>query len=392
MAAIAFQELTKVYPNGVKAVEGLNLRVGGGELLVLVGPSGCGKTTILRLIAGLEMPTSGTLRFNGEDVGRLAPARRDVAMVFQRPALYPHLSVRENLAFALRLRQPGLLVRLLRPTAAADAAEINERVAEAARLLGLEAVLDRRPAQLSGGQQQRVALGRALVRRPRVLLLDEPLSNLDTSLRGELRRELHLLHRRFPATMLYVTHDPQEALALGERVAVLKAGRLLQVDRPEALYQRPESTFVAQFVGGPMNFFDGVLVQDASGSAFILADWRLPLPAPPGARWAVANGQAVTLGLRAQDVVVGGEAPPAGTWWTLEMRALLSEWTGPDALVTLESDAGGASCLRMQGCQTCGKECKIRAGDTVTVRARLDRAYLFDRTTGAALGSESLAR
>ncbi|HYT87582.1 MAG TPA: ABC transporter ATP-binding protein [Gemmataceae bacterium] len=394
MSAIALEQLTKVFPNGAVAVDRLNLQIARGELLALVGPSGCGKTTTLRLIAGLETPTQGVIRLDGRDTRRLRPDQRDVALVFQRPALYPQLTVRDNLAFALRLRQPGFLRRLARrlfqPTAAhASKREIADRVTETARLLALDNLLDRRPAQLSGGQQQRVALGRALVRRPGVLLLDEPLSNLDAPLRAELRRELHLLHRQFPATMLYVTHDPQEALTLADRVAVLQAGRLQQVDRPETVYQCPANRFVAAFLGGPMNFFDGELVHEQGGLAFVMDSWRLLLPpdrSPPRG----SPTAAVTLGLRAEDVEVkptGGDpwASP-GPLWTLEMRVVLIEPAGQGALVTLEANPGG---LKMQGCHRGGKECKITEGEKVTVHSRLDRAHLFDRASGAALGCSS---
>jgi multiple sugar transport system ATP-binding protein len=248
MPDLALQSVTKIYsPSGV-GVHELTFDVADGELLVLVGPSGCGKSTTLRLIAGLEQSSSGTIRIGGKVANGVLPSERDVAMVFQRPALYPHRTVRDNLSFSLELRQSGYWRRLT----AEGRLELqvrHQRASDTARLLGLDAVLDRYPAQLSGGQQQRVALGRAMVRQPGVLLLDEPLSSLDTGLRHELRRELHLLQRQLHATMLYVTHDPMEALSMGDRVAVMEGGRLLQIDRPEVLCNKPASEFVGRLIG-----------------------------------------------------------------------------------------------------------------------------------------------
>jgi ABC-type sugar transport system ATPase subunit len=240
VAAIAIQSLTKTFPalewNGssIPAVDGLSLKVAGGELLALVGPSGCGKTTLLRLIAGLEEPTSGNIAIADQDLGGVPPERRDVAMVFQTLALYPHMTARGNLEFGLKLRKTS-------------AAEIAARVNETAQLLGITDCLARRPAELSGGQRQRVALGRALVRRPKVLLLDEPFANLDAPLRREMRRELRRLHRELKLTTILVTHDQAEALALGDRVAVMNAGRLEQVASPAELHSKPASAFVVAF-------------------------------------------------------------------------------------------------------------------------------------------------
>jgi ABC-type sugar transport system ATPase subunit len=242
MASVSFAGVEKVYPGGVVALGDFWLEVADGELVVLVGPSGCGKSTVLRLLAGLETPTRGTIRIGGKDVSALAPQERNVAMVFQDYALYPHLSVRENLAFPLRMR--GM-----------PAAERERRVARVAELLSLAPLLERAPRQLSGGERQRVAMGRALVREPAAFLLDEPLSNLDAKLRVQVRAEIAELRRRAPTTMLYVTHDQVEALTLGDRVAVLEHGRLQQVATPAELYEKPANRFVAGFIGSPpMNF------------------------------------------------------------------------------------------------------------------------------------------
>jgi multiple sugar transport system ATP-binding protein len=244
MASVQLQGVSKTYPNGHVAAKGLDLEIRDGEFMVLVGPSGCGKSTALRMIAGLETPTAGRILIGDREVTTLPPQDRDIAMVFQSYALYPHMSVRDNLGFGLRMR--GLKSRA-----------IAERVSEAARALGLEAVLDRKPAQLSGGQRQRVALGRAIVREPKVFLFDEPLSNLDAKLRVETRAELARLHRRLRATVVYVTHDQEEAMTLGTRVAVMRDGYLQQVAPPMELYRHPANRFVGGFVGSPaMNFLD----------------------------------------------------------------------------------------------------------------------------------------
>src|SRR5437660_7907268 len=245
MASLRLEKIDKVYPNGQEAVRGIDLEVADSELVVLVGPSGCGKTTILRIIAGLETPTRGRVFLDDKDVTDWPPQKRDLAMVFQSYALYPHKTVRDNLGFGLRLRHSPRQL-------------IAERVESVARSLHLEGLLDRRPGELSGGERQRVALGRAIARRPRAFLLDEPLSNLDAQLRLQTRAELAQLHRQLGATMLYVTHDQEEAMALGDRVAVLRQGVIQQVASPLDLERRPANVFVAGFIGSPaMNFFPG---------------------------------------------------------------------------------------------------------------------------------------
>ena len=247
MAQVRFDAVRKVYPNGFVGVAGASFEVADGELLVLVGPSGCGKSTLLRMVAGLEAISDGTLMIGDRVVNDVAPKDRDIAMVFQSYALYPHMSVAENLAFGLKLRGQSK-------------SEIAARVAEAAQMLELDQVLDRKPGQLSGGQRQRVALGRALVRQPQVFLLDEPLSNLDAKLRSGMRVEIARLHRKLGTTMIYVTHDQIEAMTLGQRIVVLKDGHIQQIDTPMALYERPANLFVATFLGSPaMNVLRGRL-------------------------------------------------------------------------------------------------------------------------------------
>ena len=290
MAAVSLDRLRKVYPDGHVGVDGVSVEINDGELLVLVGPSGCGKTTLLRMIAGLETITSGSLRIDGEVMNEAAPKDRDIAMVFQNYALYPHMTVAENLAFGLRLRgqQP---------------AEIERRVSEAARTLGLEQRLSAYPAALSGGQRQRVALGRALVRDPKVFLLDEPLSNLDARLRLSMRVEIARLHRQLRATTIYVTHDQVEAMTLGERIVVLDGGVIQQVDTPMNLYQRPANLFVAGFVGSPaMNLLRGILHhQDGwclatEYGAIALGD------SSQASAWREWSNREVVLGVRPEDL------------------------------------------------------------------------------------------
>jgi sn-glycerol 3-phosphate transport system ATP-binding protein len=266
VAEVSFHEVTKVFPNGTTAVDTLTCTIADGEFMVLVGPSGCGKTTALRMIAGLEEPTAGAIAIGGDVVNGVSPRDRDIAMVFQSYALYPHKTVLENLAFGLRQHKM-------------PAAEITERVREVSSLLTLDDLLDRKPAQLSGGQRQRVAMGRALARRPRVYLLDEPLSNLDAQLRTQLRADLKQLHQRFSTTTLYVTHDQVEAMTLGERIGVMSGGKLLQLDTPQEIYRRPANVFVAGFIGSPpMN----LLSASARDGRVDAGDLVLEAPGVPG--------------------------------------------------------------------------------------------------------------
>ena len=262
MAEIQFKGITKRYPDGFEAVKAIDLEIGDGEFMILVGPSGCGKSTALRMIAGLEDITEGDLIIGGERVNDLAPRDRDIAMVFQNYALYPHMTVRENMGFALKL-------------AKTDRGEIDTKVTEAARILDLEQHLERKPANLSGGQRQRVAMGRAIVRDPKAFLMDEPLSNLDAKLRVQMRTEVARIQKRLGTTMVYVTHDQTEAMTLGDRVAVMRAGVIQQVDTPARLYETPQNLFVAGFIGSPsMNFLPGRLEGELVKTA--IGDIRLP--------------------------------------------------------------------------------------------------------------------
>src|SRR5436305_3613119 len=266
MAEIVLDKVSKVFAGGVTAVDGVSLTIESGEFLVLVGPSGCGKSTLLRMIAGLEETTEGTVRIGDTDVTELAPRGRDIAMVFQSYALYPHMSVRANLGYGLKVRKT-------------PKAEIEERVNTVAELLGLVPLLNRRPAALSGGQRQRVAMGRAIVRHPKAFLMDEPLSNLDAKLRVQMRAEIARLQHELAVTTIYVTHDQIEAMTMGDRVAVIRKGMLQQVDRPESLYDRPRNIFVAGFIGSPaMNLLDASLARRPDGLVVQLGDLALTLP------------------------------------------------------------------------------------------------------------------
>jgi multiple sugar transport system ATP-binding protein len=292
MADVAFNEVDKIYDNGVQAVFGLTLDIHDAEFLVLVGPSGCGKTTALRMVAGLEEISAGTLSIGGRVVNELSPKERDIAMVFQNYALYPHLSVGENIAFGLRLRK-------------APKAVINERVAWAAQLLDLAPYLDRKPKELSGGQRQRVAMGRAIVRKPQVFLMDEPLSNLDAKLRVQMRADIAHLQRELQTTTVYVTHDQVEAMTMGDRVAVMADGILQQVDAPQRLYDRPENLFVAGFIGTPpMNLLEGTAIVNGGvsvnlgGNMIPIADEALQ----QYPRLREYGGRPVIVGLRAGDL------------------------------------------------------------------------------------------
>jgi multiple sugar transport system ATP-binding protein len=356
--SIALERVTKVFPNGRVAVRDLTFEIGDGELLALVGPSGCGKSTVLRLIAGLEAPTSGRILIDGRDMTQVPPNARDLSMVFQSYAPYPHKTVAENLAFGLRMR-------------GVDRAAIEPRVRAAAEALQIEQLLPLKPAQLSGGQRQRVALGRAIVREPRAFLLDEPLSNLDPQLRVDTRAELGQLHRRLHATMVHVTHDQEEAMTLGDRIAVLRDGAAEQIAPPLEVYQRPVNAFVATFVGSPKMNLVRVTVAAKDGGRVALDGPGFSLDAPPG----VPQGAALLLGIRPRDtaMVAAGEGDALA-------QITLVEPLGHEAIVHARLDAGGPQVSIVANLD----EIPASSG-TVHLRFRRERIHLFGADDGRRL-------
>jgi len=371
MARVVLENLVKLYPqkNGpdVRAVNGINLAVEDREFMVLVGPSGCGKSTTLRMIAGLEEISGGRITIDGRTVNQVPPKDRDIAMVFQNYALYPHLTVYENLAFGLKLRgEPK--------------AEIDARVRAAAALLGLEACLHRRPKALSGGQRQRVAVGRAIVRQPKVFLFDEPLSNLDAQMRGAMRAELAKLHDRLDATVIYVTHDQVEAMTMGDRICVLKDGEIQQVAAPLELYRHPANVFVAGFIGSPpMNLFRGSILPAAGGLAFVVEDaagtsaFSVPVDEAAFRRSGGQPGRPLVLGVRPEHLREAGNEPGA-----FAARIELAEPMGAETHLHLS--AGGAGFVAR-----CRPDERQRAGETVRIAFAPADARLFDGRTGLAL-------
>jgi multiple sugar transport system ATP-binding protein len=364
LATVTYDHVSKHF-NGMVAVADLDLRIGDGEFIVLVGPSGCGKSTALRLIAGLEQVTSGNLYIGDRRVNEVASRDRDVAMVFQNYALYPHMSVHENLAFGLTNRR-------------VPKAEIQSRVKRAAEMLGIQTLLERKPRELSGGQRQRVALGRAIVREPQVFLMDEPLSNLDAQLRVQTRAELVRLHRRLATTTIYVTHDQVEAMTMGQRIAVMRDGVLQQIDTPEGLYTRPANTFVAGFIGSPsMNFFAGELGADGDRIMVLGAGLRLPLPSETAGGLGSFVGRRILFGIRPEHII---DPRQAATSNTAVARAQVSvvERLGAEVFVYLEAD-GQEFVARLDPRYT------PRPGDTIDVAFATDRIHLFDPESEIAL-------
>jgi multiple sugar transport system ATP-binding protein len=367
MAVIEFDKVSKHFSDGTVAVDDFNLRIEDGEFMIFVGPSGCGKTTALRMVAGLEEVSSGEIRIDGKPFNHLEPQDRDVAMVFQNYALYPHMYVRDNISFPLRMQHKSK-------------AEIERSVRDVATMLGIESLLDRKPRELSGGQRQRVAMGRAIVRHPRAFLMDEPLSNLDAKLRIQMRVELVRLHRRLGVTTIYVTHDQTEAMTLGQRVMVLNRGKIQQVAPPRELYAHPVNSFVAGFIGSPpMNFLRGRLTDDGID----LGGIRLALPKPMLAR--IAPGEAeITIGLRPECFVLA-----AGDRALLHGEIEVVEQLGTESYVYLwipgievidQSDRpvelAGSICARLN------EPADLKDGDQIAFNVRPELVRLFDKETG----------
>ena len=352
MGSVRFEHVTKRYGK-VEAVKDLNLDIPDGQFMTLVGPSGCGKSTTLNMLAGLDDVTEGEIYIDDQEVSRLPPGERDIAMVFQNYALYPHMSVRDNLAFALMVRKESREA-------------IQRKVTDAARLLGIEELLDRKPRQLSGGQRQRVALGRALVREPRLFLLDEPLSNLDAKLRVQMRAELKLLFDRLATTVAYVTHDQAEAMTMSDRVAIFDKGVVQQVGTPLELYDKPANAFVAGFLGSPpMNFLEGEIAEGqvrGSGYAFTLPAWA----------GSMARGAAVILGLRPEDISLrDGSGPVAASISLVE----------PMGSSTIVYTRIGENLVAIET----GKDTNLGAGSAVSLDIDPNRLHLFDAVTGRSL-------
>ena len=364
MPSVDLVKLGKLYGRGQRAVDDVNLHIRDGEFLVLVGPSGCGKSTVLRMVAGLEEISEGQVKIGDRVVNDVAPKDRDVAMVFQNYALYPHMSVFENMAFGLRRRR-------------LPEAEIQQKVNETAELLGLTTYLQRRPRELSGGERQRVALGRAMVRKPQVFLFDEPLSNLDAKLRVQMRAEIKRLHQRVGATMIYVTHDQVEAMTLGDRIAVMKKGVMQQCADPFTLYTEPANLFVAGFIGSPpINFFTATVAAD--GASLESAGVRIPLSEAARAAVAGLRGKPITVGVRPEDLnleVMPGAVIPA----TCEVREPL----GNETLVHWRS-ALGTLVSRVPGQQS------PAVGATAELHCPLEKLHLFDTTTERSLLHEAV--
>jgi multiple sugar transport system ATP-binding protein len=367
MASVTFEHVTKRY-GSVVAVNNLNLHIADREFLVFVGPSGCGKSTSLRMLAGLEDITEGTIYIDERPVNDVAPKDRDIAMVFQSYALYPHMNVADNMAFALKLR------KLQKP-------DIEARVRQAAERLGIQNLLTRKPRQLSGGQRRRVAVGRAIVREPKVFLFDEPLSNLDAKLRVQTRAEINMLHQQLQTTFIYVTHDQTEAMTMGTRIAVMKEGLLQQVNSPQTLYDLPGNLFVAGFIGSPsMNFFE-VRVTGAKGNITVEGP-GFSLNIPPGrAKGLDAHiGQAVIMGLRPEDLHDADYVPPGIHPGYLEAKVDVTELMGNEIFVYLLT--GQYSYVARVDPRS-----KARVGHAIRIVANLDHVHFFDKSTERAISS-----
>ena len=368
MASLSLKNICKVYPNGFEAVKDFNLEIEDKEFIIFVGPSGCGKSTTLRMIAGLEEITSGELKIEDRVVNDVEPKDRDIAMVFQNYALYPHMTVYDNMAFGLKLRK-------------VPKAEIDRMVREAAKILDLESLLDRKPKALSGGQRQRVAMGRAIVRNPKVFLMDEPLSNLDAKLRGQMRIEISKLHQRLGTTIIYVTHDQTEAMTLGTRIVVMNAGVIQQVDTPQVLYDTPCNLFVAGFIGSPqMNFLDAVCKVDGEKVALQVGPAAIALP-PAKAKKLIEggyDGKEVVLGIRPEDIHDEESFIAASPDTVIESTIRVYEMLGAE--VYLYFDYEGANVTARVNPRT-----TARTGDTVKFALDAEKIHVFDKESQNAI-------
>jgi len=381
LAGVAFKGITKVFGKDVKAVNNLNLDIKDKEFMVLVGPSGCGKTTALRMVAGLEESTDGDIMIGETRVNDVPPKDRDIAMVFQNYALYPHMNVYDNIAFGLRLRElKGFFWQLLNMGEAQKIKkDIDSRVREVAKMLDIEKYLARRPKELSGGQRQRVALARAIVRKPKVFLMDEPLSNLDAKLRVQTRAELIRLHRQLGITTIYVTHDQVEAMTMGQRMAIMRDGLLQQCDEPEKVYAYPANKFVASFIGSPpMNFLDASIVASGGTSFVDVGEFKLPLPASHPASSMV--GKKIILGIRPEeifDAALPSNVTPTDEN-TITAKVDVLEPLGHEYVAYLS--VGMLSIIA-----TIDNETKLKEAQTSKFTVNLERIHLFDAETEVAI-------
>ncbi len=364
MSSVSLKHIGKQYQSGVVAVSDFCLEIKDKEFIILVGPSGCGKSTTLRMIAGLEEITDGELYIGDRLVNDVAPKDRDIAMVFQNYALYPHMTVYENMAFGLKLRKT-------------PKEEIKRKVAEAARILDIEHLLDRRPKALSGGQRQRVALGRAIVREPKVFLLDEPLSNLDAKLRAQMRTELTKLHKRLETTFIYVTHDQVEAMTMASRIVVMKDGLIQQVDTPQNLYDTPRNLFVAGFIGTPqMNFIQGKLVKEGDDVFFQMGDTKFKLPADKASKPELQDyiGKEVIGGLRPECIHDEPMYLSSLEQWVADVNIDVTELMGAEIYLYLQLEEQNLVAR-------VSSRSKVRAGDTIKMAFDISRMHIFDKDT-----------
>ena len=364
MANLSLKDVCKVYPNGFEAVKDFNLEIADQEFIIFVGPSGCGKSTTLRMIAGLEDISSGELRIGEKLVNDVEPKDRDIAMVFQSYALYPHMTVYDNMAFGLKLRK-------------VPKEEIDKMVKEAAKILDLTPLLDRKPRALSGGQRQRVAMGRAIVRNPKVVLMDEPLSNLDAKLRVQMRIEIAKLHQRLGTTIIYVTHDQTEAMTLGTRIVVMKDGIIQQVDTPQNLYEKPQNLFVAGFMGSPqMNFLDAIVEVVDDTAVLKVAGHFIPLPPAKSKKLIEGgyNGKTVTFGIRPEDVYDSEMMVEASPQSTFEATVKVYELLGAEVYLYFDLD-------EFQMTARVDPRTTARPGDVVKFAIDVEKIHIFDKET-----------
>ena len=364
MSSLSLKNICKIYPNGFQAVKDFNLDIEDKEFIIFVGPSGCGKSTTLRMIAGLEDISSGELYIDEKLVNDVEPKDRDIAMVFQNYALYPHMTVYDNMAFGLKLRKT-------------PKAEIDEKVRNAARILDLESLLDRKPKALSGGQRQRVAMGRAIVRNPKVFLMDEPLSNLDAKLRVQMRSEIAKLHQRLGTTIIYVTHDQTEAMTLGTRIVVMKDGVVQQVDSPQHLYDKPANLFVAGFMGSPqMNFLDAKVTKNGDVANLIVGDTTITLPASKSKNLLEKgyDGKDVIMGIRPEDITDSADAVSQAGAAVFTSKVNVYELLGAEVFLYFDI-AGKSVTARVEASTT------ARPGSEIKIALDIDKIHVFDKET-----------